>query len=50
MTRDAILMPDTIIAQLNALDQGQPNDLQLCDSKKSPIKEIDIKGVDDGGK
>ena len=46
---DAIPIPDTIIAQLNALDQGQPNDLQLRDSKKRPIKEIDIKGMDDGG-
>ena len=46
---DEIPIPDTIIAQLNALDQGEPNDLQLCDSKKRPIKEIDIKRVDDGG-
>ena len=45
----AILMPDTVIAQLNALGQGQPNDLDFLDFNKHPIGEIDITRVDYGG-
>ena len=45
---DAIPMPDTMIAQVNALNQGQPNNLDLLYHKKHPIGELDITGVDDG--
>ena len=45
---DEIPMPDTMIAQVNALGQGQPNDLYLPDQKKRPIGEIYITWVDAG--
>ena len=41
-------MPDTVIARVNAIGQGQPNDLYLLDQQKHPIGYIDITGVDDG--
>ena len=45
---DEIPIPDTVIARVNALSQGQPNDLELLDFKKHPIGELEIIGVDDG--
>ena len=45
---DAIPMPDTVIYRVNALGQGQPNDLQLLGCKKLPIVELEITGVDYG--
>ena len=45
---DAIPIPDTVIARVNALGQGQPNDLDLLDRKKRPIGEIEITVVDSG--
>ena len=45
---DAILMPDTVISQVNTLGQGQPDDIGFLDHKNHPIGEIDITGVDDG--
>ena len=42
---DAPPTPDTAIARLNALDQGQTNDLGFLDRKKRPIGELDITGV-----
>ena len=45
---DAIQMPDTVITLVNALVQGQPNDLDFLDSKKRHIGELDITRVDDG--
>ena len=45
---DAIPMPDTMIARVNALGQGQPNDIELLDHKKRPIGELYIKVVDSG--
>ena len=44
----SIPMPDTIIARVNALVQGQHNDPQFLDRKNRPIRELDITGVDDG--
>ena len=38
---DEIPMLDTIIYQVNALGQGQPNDLEFLDSKKFPIVELE---------
>ena len=38
--QDAISLPDTMIAQVKALGQGQPNDIDLLDSKKRIIGEI----------
>ena len=45
---DAIPMPDTVIARVNSIDQGKPNDLDFLDRKKLPIREIDIIGVYSG--
>ena len=45
---DAIPMPDTVIARVNVLIPGQPNDLDFLNCKKRPIGEIEITGVDDG--
>ena len=45
---DAIPMSDTVIAQVDALSQGQPNDLDFLDCKKCPILEHKITGVDAG--
>ena len=42
---DAIPIPDTVIARVNALGQGQPNDLDFLDRKKIPIGELDITGL-----
>ena len=41
-------MPDTVIARVNALVQGQPNDLDFLDCKKRTIVDLDITGVDYG--
>ena len=41
-------MPDTIIARLDALNQGRPNDLDFLEIDKRPIGEINITGVDAG--
>ena len=35
-------MPDTVISQVNALEQGMPNDIDFFDSKKRPIEELYI--------
>ena len=43
----SIPMPGSVIAQVNALGQGQPNDLEFIDRKKRPIGYIYITGVDD---
>ena len=45
---DALPMPDTVIARVNSIDQGKPNDLDFLDRKKLPIREIDIIGVYSG--
>ena len=37
---DEIPMPDTVIYRVNALVQGQHNDLEFLDSKKFPILEL----------
>ena len=39
---DTILMPDTVIDQVNAPGKDQPNDIQLLDRNKCPIVDIDI--------
>ena len=41
-------MPDIVIYRVNALGQGQPNDLQLLGCKKLPIVELERTGVDYG--
>ena len=41
-------MPETLILQVNALSEGQINNLDLLDDKKSPIGELEITGVDCG--
>ena len=41
-------MPDTVIARVNVLVQGQPNDLDFLDCKKRTIVDLDITGVDYG--
>ena len=41
-------MPDTLIAQVNAIGQGQQNYLDFLDQNKRPIGELEITGVDDG--
>ena len=41
-------MPDTVIARVNALGQGKPNDIDFLDRKKRPIVELDITVVDAG--
>ena len=43
-----IPMPDTVIAQVNALKHGKPNDIDFLDRKKLPIGYIYIIGVDAG--
>ena len=45
---DEIPIPGTIISQVNALGQGQPNDLELFERKKCPIGELKLTGVDAG--
>ena len=45
---DAIPIPETVISQVNALGQVQPNYLELIDQNKRPIGELDIIGVDYG--
>ena len=45
---DEIPMPDTIIAQVNALFHGKSNDIDFVDSKKRPIVDINTTVVDDG--
>ena len=44
---DEIPIIDTVIAQVSALIQGQPNDLDFLVCKKRPIGELEITGVDD---
>ena len=41
-------MPDTVIVRVNALGQGQTNDLEFLDRENHHIVELDIKVVDDG--
>ena len=41
-------MPDTVIVRVNALGQGQPNDLDFLDRKMHPIGDLKITGVYDG--
>ena len=41
-------MPDTVIVRVNALGQGQPNDLDFLDCKNRPIVDLNITGVDAG--
>ena len=43
-----ITMPDTVIDLVNALSQGQHNDLQFFDVKKRKIQDLKITGVDAG--
>ena len=43
---DTIPMPDTVIARVNALGQGQHNDIDLLYCKKRPIRELDITVLD----
>ena len=47
-SQDALPMPDTVIARLNALGQGKPNDIDFIDCNNCPIVYLDITGVDDG--
>ena len=39
---DVIPITDTVIAQVNALSQGQHNDLDLLDQNKHPIGKLNI--------
>ena len=39
-------MHDTVIAQVDALIQRQPNCIDFLDRKKHPIEDHDITGVD----
>ena len=41
-------MSTTVIARVNKRSQGQPNDIDFIDSKKSPIGELKITVVDAG--
>ena len=41
-------MPDTMIARVNALGQGQTNDLDFLGLNMRPIVEINTTGVDGG--
>ena len=34
---DDIPMPDTVIVRVNAIEQGQPNDLDFLDHRKRPV-------------
>ena len=43
-----IPMPNTFIAWVNALSQGQPNGLEFFDRKKHPIGELEIIGLGAG--
>ena len=43
---DAIPMPNTVIVRVNALGQGNTNDLDFLDWNKNPIEELKITGVD----
>ena len=45
---DVIPITDTVIAQVNALSQGQHNDLDLLDQNKHPIGKLNITWVDYG--
>ena len=45
---DSLPMPDTVIARVNALRQGQPNDLDFLDINNRPIGELEITLVDTG--
>ena len=47
-SQDALPMPDTVIARVNALGQGKPNDIDFIDCNNCPIVYLDITGVDDG--
>ena len=42
---DALPMPDTMIARVNAVGQSQTYGLEFLDHMKRPIGELDIKGV-----
>ena len=46
-TWDAIPIHDTVIAQVNALNQGQYNVIEFLDCKKRTIGELNITGVVD---
>ena len=45
---DALPIIETMIAQVNALGYRKPNYIYFLDRKKSPIGDLDIKGVDAG--
>ena len=45
---DSLPMPDTMIARVNALGQGQPNNLDFLDINNRPIGELEITLVDTG--
>ena len=45
---DTTPMPDTVIAQVNAIEREQINDLDFLDIKKLPIGYLEITGVDAG--
>ena len=45
---DKIPMPDTMIARVNALRQGQTNHIYFLDRKKRPIGDLYIIGEDTG--
>ena len=43
-----ITTPDTVIAKVNTLVQGQLYDLEVIDKNKRPIWDLDTTWVDDG--
>ena len=45
---EALPMPDTVIAQVSALGQGQIIDIDFFDQKQQPIQDINITGLYDG--
>ena len=44
---DVIPMPDTVIARVSTLGQGQPNDIDFLDCKRCLTRKLYITGVDD---
>ena len=45
---DSIQMPDTVIARVNTLGQGQPNYLDFLGCKKRTIEDINVTRLDAG--
>ena len=41
-------MPDTVLAQVNIISQGKPDDIEFLDGKKHSIGKINTTGVNAG--